>query len=124
MPNRIIPNNNVFKAVRTIAAIANDTPPTVSWPDAERFDAASCDYLLFYWDGTTPAGTITVTPWYLDGNNPAGPKFVPGVAVTAVAPNVITKIACNRASNAALIVSAAGSAGGTDIQIRAYGLSE
>ena len=114
---------NRFKTVRSVASLTDDTtPPTSAFTDDQRFSILNNgDYIVFYWTGTTPTGTLDVTVWMWDG---AQGQFVKGEQVTGLAPNTLAKIQVYGASNAALLLSNTAGAGGTDIVVQAFGYYE
>lgn len=118
MPVKLYTNTNRFKTIRSGSAIANDSPvpPIATFPDDQRFDSDGCDYIIFHWTAATPTGTPTFTVYLWDGD--AG-IFVKGDAVTGLAPNTLAKVAVHGASNAVLLISAAG--GGTNFKVNAFG---
>ena len=117
MPNKINKNCNRFVTVRSKATLAADTIPLASdFAQDQRFDASGADYILFYWTGTTPSGTVDFTVYMWDADTSV---WVKGDTVATVAVGTLAKLPAYGASNAVLTMANVGS--GTNIKVNAFG---
>jgi len=126
MPVSLIVDQNLFKTVRSGAAINNDSiPGLISIPDDQRFDSRGAQHVVFYWAATgAGAVTIDVTIYIWDGmDGVITPRFVVGDKLSGLAQNTLASIQCLGASQAVLAISGLGAPAGTAFEIRAMGIT-
>lgn len=119
MPSKINRNSR-FTAIRSQAgAIALDPSPNVTPPTPDQIvDTDGCAEILLYWGATVPSGTVSITPWVLDG---IASLWVTMPTITLVPSLVCSPLTVYGVSQLFLQFSLVAAAGGTDAFIHGFG---
>ena len=119
MPSKINRNSRFITIRSQIGAIALDPTPNATPPTVDQIvDTDGCAEILLYWSAVGASGTVSITPWVLDGI--AG-LWVTMPTITLVPALVCSPLTVYGVSQLFLQFSLVAAASGTGASISGFG---